>query len=80
MDLHRTSIVGGEATQDRTGWGLHVAEEAEVIRLLPRVLPLRLQSSVAWGVVLHQEPRGGVVLTIHRKKAKEAGELVVGGL
>ena len=78
VDLHRASLVGGEATQDRAGWGLRLAEEVKAIRLLPRVLPLRLQPGVAQGVVLHQEPSGGAIRAIHRKKAREAGELVVG--
>ena len=31
-------------------------------------------------MVLHQEPSGGAIPAIHRKKAEEAGELVVGSL
>ena len=79
-DLHRASPIRGEATQDHASWGLCLVEEAKAIGLLPCVLPLRLQSGVAWGVVLHQEPSGGVIPAIHRKNAGEAGELVVGAL
>ena len=35
---------------------------------------------MAWGVVLHQELSGGTIPAVHRKKAGEAGELVVGAL
>ena len=56
MDLHWASLVGGEATQDRAGWGLHAAEEAEDAGLLPHVLPLRIQSGVAWGVFYIRNP------------------------
>ena len=35
---------------------------------------------MAWGVVLHQEPSGGAILVVHRKKAGEAEELVVWSL
>ena len=40
MDVHRASPVEGEATQDHTGWGLCLVEEAEAIGFLPHVLPL----------------------------------------
>ena len=80
MDLHRASLVRGEAIWDHAGWGLCAAEEVEAAGLLPLVLPLQLQLGVAWGVVLYQEPSGGVVPAIHRKEAGEAGELVMGAL
>ena len=80
MDLHRASLVRGEATQDHVDGGFRPTEEAEFVELLAHILPLRLQLGVAWGVVLHQEPSKGAIPTVHRKKAREAGELVMGSL
>ena len=48
------------------------------VRCLPRVLPLRLQSGVAWEVVLHQEPGGGAIPDVHRRETGEEGKLVMG--
>ena len=51
--LHRTSLVGGEAAEERASGEFCPVEEVEAIGLLPRIYPLRLQSGVVWGVVLH---------------------------
>ena len=39
-DLHRVSLVGGEASQDHAGWWLRPAKEAKFVGLLPHVHPL----------------------------------------
>ena len=80
MDFQCASLIQGEAAQYRADRGVRLVEEAEAVRPLPYVLPLRLQSRVTWGVVVHQEPSGGAVPTVHQKKAGEAGELVIGAL
>ena len=72
MDVLWASFVGGEAAHDRTDGGLRAVEETERVGRLPRIHPLRLQSGVAWGVVLHQELDGDTIPAVHRKEAGEA--------
>ena len=85
VDFFRQIFTGQaflEGKQPRTApvGGFVLQKKPRPLGSYPTYSPLRLQSGVAWGVILHQEPSGGAVPAIHRKKAGEAGELVVGAL
>ena len=62
------ALVGGFALQRKPSVG----------GSYPAYLPYDSNRGVAWGVVLHQESGGGAVPGVHRREAREAGQLVVG--
>ena len=70
--FNERALSKGKLARTARGWWLCPIEEAKFIGILPRVHPLRLQSGVARGVVLHKESGGGVVLVVHRKETGEA--------